>query len=138
MRLCRSQHMHTSNARARSQQRCAACRKAFSGTGNKLSDGASTSQAGPSQAAPPAGEWKGPDEGKPTTSIQIRMPDGSRLVGRFNLDQKISEIRAFVASARPHDKRAYQMLTGFPQQPIPDESITIEEGGLKGSVVVFK
>ena len=117
---------------------CALYRKAFSGTGNKLSAGASSSQPSTSQAMPSAGDWNGPDDTKPVTSIQIRMPDGTRLVGRFNLDQRISEIRAFVASARPHDKRAYQMLTGFPQAPVPDESITIEEGGLKGSVVVFK
>lgn len=67
------------------------------------------------------------------------MPDGSRLVGRFNPTQPISSIRAFVAAARPADKdKSYQMLAGFPQKPVPDESISIEEGGLKGSVVVFK
>jgi UBX domain-containing protein 1 len=67
------------------------------------------------------------------------MPDGSRLVGRFNLCQKIHEIRSFVAAARPTDKeRNCQMLAGFPQKPVPDENLTIEEGGLNGSVVVFK
>jgi UBX domain-containing protein 1 len=67
------------------------------------------------------------------------MPDGSRLVGRFNLCQKIHEIRSFVAALRPSDRGGpYQMLAGFPQKPVPDENLTIEEGGLKGSVVVFK
>jgi UBX domain-containing protein 1 len=67
------------------------------------------------------------------------MPDGSRLIGRFNLDQRIDEIRAFVAVAVPTDQAGtYQMLTGFPQVVVPDERLTIEEGGLKGSVIVFK
>jgi UBX domain/SEP domain len=114
-------------------------RPAFQGTGNRLDggDGASTSGPAPPMSQPVT-TWEGPDESKPMTSIQIRMPDGSRLVGKFNLDQKIHEIRAFVAAARPTDKKAYSMLSGYPLAPIPDESLTIEEGGLKGSVVVFK
>lgn len=57
---------------------------AFGGSGNTLggSGGASTSAA-PHPAAP-AGEWEGVDEGKPTTSLQLRLADGSRLVARFN------------------------------------------------------
>ena len=113
------------------------CRRTFQGASRRLNEGASTSA--PAQVQQPIASWNGPDESKPVTSIQIRMPDGSRLVGRFNLDQKVHEIRSFVAAARPADKnRAYQMLSGFPQKPVPDENVTIEEAGLKGSVVVFK
>ena len=114
------------------------CRAAFTGKGQRLDGGASTSAPTMPPVSQPLTTWEGPDDSKPTTSIQIRMPDGSRLVGKFNLDQKIHEIRAFVAAARPTDRNQYQMLSGYPLAPVPDENATIEEGGLKGSVVVFK
>ena len=123
---------------ALSAQRAQRCRPKFQGTGHRLdAGGASTSAAAPALAA--AGTWDGPDDSKPMTSIQIRMPDGSRLVGKFNLEQPIRAIRAFVAAARPADKgKAYAMLAGFPQKPVEDETVSIEAGGLKASVVVFK
>lgn len=82
--------------------------------------------------------WSGPDESQPTTSIQIRMPDGSRLVGKFNHTQKIREIRAFVAAVRPGQPVPPTMMTGFPAKPVEDESVTIADGGLISAVVVFK
>jgi len=55
---------------------------AFQGTGQTLGGGggASTSAA----AAAPASsttEWAGVDESQPTTSLQLRLADGSRMVG---------------------------------------------------------
>jgi UBX domain-containing protein 1 len=86
----------------------------------------------------PVATWNGPDDSKPVASVQLRFPDGSRLVGRFNHDQTVQEIRSFVAAARPHDKAAYVMLTGFPQKALEDESQTIADAGLINAVVTFK
>lgn len=36
------------------------------------------------------------DASQPTTSIQIRLADGSRLSGRFNLSHTIDDIRTFI------------------------------------------
>lgn len=36
------------------------------------------------------------DSSQPTTSIQIRLADGSRLSGRFNLSHTVNDIRTFV------------------------------------------
>lgn len=82
--------------------------------------------------------WSGPDESQPMTSIQIRIPDGTRLVGKFNHTQRIREVRAFVAAARPGEPVPPVMMTGFPAKPVEDESLTIAEGGLISAVVVFK
>lgn len=62
--------------------------QAFQGTGRTLAggSGSTSAAAGSSSAAalPVAtsseGEWRGVDEGKPTTSLQLRLADGSRLV----------------------------------------------------------
>jgi UBX domain len=113
------------------------CRPKFAGKGNKLGAGASTSTAPPT-AAQPIETWSGPDDSQPITSIQIRMPDGQRLVGRFNHTQLIREIRSFVAAARPGQPVPPTMMTGFPSKAIEDESVSIEAGGLVSSVVVFK
>lgn len=113
-----------------------ACRPTFTGTGHKLgSNGASTSAAAPQQ---PMESWSGPDESQPITSIQIRLPDGSRLVGKFNHSQKIREIRAFIAAVRPGKPVPPVMMTGFPAAPVEDESVSIADGGLISAVVVFK
>jgi UBX domain-containing protein 1 len=66
------------------------------------------------------------------------MPDGQRLVGRFNHTQLIREIRSFVAAARPGQAVPSVMMTGFPSKAIEDESATIAAGGLISAVVVFK
>ena len=39
------------------------------------------------------GEWEGADESLPTTSIQIRLSDGSRMVARFNYSHTVRDIR---------------------------------------------
>lgn len=36
------------------------------------------------------------DASQPTTSIQIRLADGSRLSGRFNLTHRIADLRSFI------------------------------------------
>lgn len=70
------------------------------------------------------------DESKPVTSIQIRLPDGGRLVGRFNLDANVSKIRAFVAAQRPGLPPSFKMLESFPPRPVESYDKSIEEAGL--------
>lgn len=82
------------------------------------------------------------DESLPTTSIQIRLSDGTRLVTRFNTSNTISDLRAFIDASRPSGTgtdRSYQLQTvGFPPKPLDDVSKTIEEEGIANSVVIQK
>ncbi len=49
--------------------------------------------------------------------VQVRLPDGSRLVAPFNVDQNVSTIRNFVVSARPELAfQEFQMMTTFPNK----------------------
>jgi hypothetical protein len=82
--------------------------KAFTGTGYKLSGdgdgGASTSAAGaatgpPMDVTPGSVVWEGADASLPTTSIQLRLADGSRLRAEFNLSQTVGDIRRCAAAA---------------------------------------
>lgn len=80
--------------------------RAFSGTGRTLTSEANSQN--PVQPIGPlkrqkrrrsvhwilvAGEWEGADETQPTTSIQIRLSDGSRVVARFNYSHTVRDIR---------------------------------------------
>jgi len=76
------------------------------------------------------------DESQPTTSIQIRLHDGSRIVAKFNLTQKISDIRAYINSTKP--SAAYDLMTSFPQKILTDESQTLGGAGLNNAVVIQK
>lgn len=79
------------------------------------------------------------DETVPTTSIQIRLADGTRLVAKFNHHHTVNDIRAFIDSSRPGAPVNYQLQTmGFPPKPLTDLSQTIEQAGLANSVVLQK
>jgi len=109
---------------------------AFQGTGHRMA--AAASGAGGASSAAPAGEWQGVDESQPTTSIQLRLSDGSRLVAKFNLTHTVGDVRRFIRAARPDMTGAYELMTAFPSQPLADNSQTIEAAGLRNSVVIQK
>ncbi|GFR39767.1 hypothetical protein Agub_g251 [Astrephomene gubernaculifera] len=116
----------------------------FTGTGRTLgaaSAGASTSAAAaasrPADTAPP-GEWQGVDESKPTTSLQLRLPDGSRMVARFNHTHTVRDIRRFVRASRPDITAPYQLMTAFPNKVVEGEDQTLEAAGLLNAVIILK
>ncbi|CAN8246309.1 unnamed protein product [Cochlearia groenlandica] len=79
------------------------------------------------------------DETVPTTSIQLRLADGTRLVAKFNHHHTVSDIRGFIDSSRPGNPVSYQLQTmGFPPKPLTDLTQTIEQAGLANSVVLQK
>jgi UBX domain-containing protein 1 len=114
-----------------------ACRYvAFSGSGRTLggSSGAGSSQAAAASSAPP-GEWEGVNESQPTTSIQLRLSDGSRMVARMNNTHTVADIRRFIRASRPDMVGGYTLATGFPPAPIVDENQSLEAAGLLNAVI---
>jgi UBX domain-containing protein 1 len=77
------------------------------------------------------------DQSQPTTSVQIRLADGTRLVCRMNLTHKVGDIRNFINAARPENlAREYTIGTTFPNKTLDNDALTVEEAGLKNAVVV--
>ena len=104
---------------------------------------AAAAAAAASTATPAAGmtTWQGVDESQPSTSLQIRLRDGSRLVARFNLSHTVADIKKFIAAAKPGEGSGsgYSLSSmGFPPKKLEDEAATIEEAGLANAVVVQK
>ncbi|KAJ1260014.1 hypothetical protein BS78_10G199900 [Paspalum vaginatum] len=75
------------------------------------------------------------DDLLPSTSLQIRFADGSRLVARFNTSHTISDVRAFIDATRP-ESSDYTLQAGFPPKPLEDGTKTIEEAGVANSVII--
>ncbi|KAF9005204.1 hypothetical protein BDQ17DRAFT_1354033 [Cyathus striatus] len=117
----------------------------FSGAGSSSMPGTfPTSSTLSSTAAPPPPRERESistrfevDSSKPTTSVQIRLADGTRMVARVNLDHTVQDIRNFINASRPENlTRPYTIQTTFPSRVLGDNSATIEAAGLVNSVVV--
>ncbi|GJN38891.1 hypothetical protein PR202_gb27972 [Eleusine coracana subsp. coracana] len=77
------------------------------------------------------------DDSLPSTSLQIRFADGSRLVARFNTSHTIGDVRTFIDSTRP-EASDYALQAGFPPKALDDVNMTIEEAGVANSVIIQK
>ncbi|XP_057431532.1 plant UBX domain-containing protein 4 [Lotus japonicus] len=117
----------------------------FKGVGRTLgSSSASTAPeptvaSAPSNSAPSLSSGLAVDQSLPSTSIQLRLADGTRLVSHFNYHHTISDIRAFIDASRPGGQQNYQLqMMGFPPKVLTDENQTIEQAGLANSVVMQK
>jgi UBX domain-containing protein 1 len=125
--------------------------QSFSGQGNRLGStvpiATSVSQSipgsFPSSSSEPASEPTSittrfeVDQSLPTTSVQIRLADGTRLVCRMNLTHTVGDIRNFINASRPNaNARPYTIGTTFPNRTLENDKETIKDAGLLNSVVV--
>ncbi|KAJ7076643.1 SEP-domain-containing protein [Mycena belliarum] len=77
------------------------------------------------------------DQSLPTTSVQVRLADGTRMVCRMNLTHTVLDLRNFISASRPENiTRSYTIGTTFPNRTLEDDTATIESAGLANSVVV--
>ncbi|OAX37742.1 SEP-domain-containing protein [Rhizopogon vinicolor AM-OR11-026] len=129
----------------------------FSGAGHRL--GAPAPSVGPGQASSmpgsfPIGSTSGAastasverpsinthfevDQTQATTSVQIRLADGTRMPCRMNLTHTVGDIRAFINASRPENlTRPYTIGTTFPNRTLEDNTQTIQAAGLVNSVIV--
>ncbi|XP_050208195.1 plant UBX domain-containing protein 4-like [Mercurialis annua] len=116
----------------------------FQGTGRTLGNNSdtatgSTSPAASLMAAPLPSVGLVVDSSQPTTSVQLRLADGTRMVSRFNLHHTIRDIRGFIDASRPGGEGNYQLqVMGFPPKQLTDSEQTIEAAGIANSVVIQK
>ncbi|KAG8488372.1 hypothetical protein CXB51_016355 [Gossypium anomalum] len=119
---------------------------AFQGVGRTLGSSSpsptpseSTAAAGNITTAPAPSMGLVVDTSLPTTSIQLRLSDGTRMISRFNHHHTIRDIRGFIDASRPGGATNYQLQTmGFPPKQLTDLDQTIEQAGIANSVVIQK
>ncbi|OWF54902.1 NSFL1 cofactor p47-like [Mizuhopecten yessoensis] len=114
--------------------------KAFSGQGNLLGSPApniAPAAAGSAAAAAASQSSVAVDGSRPTTSLQIRLADGSRMVAKFNHTHRISDIRQHIIANNPRYAGAnFILMTTFPNKELSDESLTLDQGKLLNAVIV--
>jgi len=74
------------------------------------------------------------DLSRPTTSIQVRLINGTKKVIKLNTDTTVLQLAAHLPSTEGN----FTLVSGFPPKPILNLQQTLEEAGLKGAQVVQK
>ncbi|KAN0078316.1 hypothetical protein V8E55_010373 [Tylopilus felleus] len=126
-------------------------KRTFEGTGNRLGSAvpaaATSSMPGSfpaGQSVPSSGGERANvttlfevDQTQPTTTVQIRFADGTRMPCRMNLTHTVGDMRNFINASRPENlTRVYTIGTTFPNRTLEDNSQTIQSAGVANSVVV--
>jgi len=75
------------------------------------------------------------DDSKPTTNIQVRLSDGSRLTIKCNLIHTIGDIRSHIEATKPSGK-AMELRLSYPNKLLSDENQTVQEAGLLNATIV--
>lgn len=78
------------------------------------------------------------DASRPSTSIQVRLPNGKRQVIKINLDVPVLQLAAQVVPLLEDASASFQLVSGFPPKPLEDFEATVEAAGLKGAQVQIK
>ncbi|CAL8313910.1 unnamed protein product [Boreogadus saida] len=75
------------------------------------------------------------DHGLPVTSLQIWLADGRRLVQRFNLSHRVSDVHDFVSRCQ-RTGPAFVLTTSLPSRVLREGGLSLEEADLAHAVIV--
>ncbi|XP_061178194.1 NSFL1 cofactor p47-like [Saccostrea echinata] len=118
--------------------------KPFTGAGHMLgspaptvvrSPGTSSSSSASTEEAAKQGVKV--NDKAPTTNLQVRLADGSRLVIKLNHTHRVRDIRNYIVTARPeYASSNFVLLTTFPNKELSDENQTLADAKLLNAVIV--
>ncbi|CAN8003873.1 unnamed protein product [Ixodes hexagonus] len=77
------------------------------------------------------------DESQPSTTVQIRLSDGSRLMARLNHSHTVGDIRKYIVAARPeYEASTFSLLMTFPNKELTDDNASLKDANLLNAVIV--
>ncbi|XP_052895299.1 NSFL1 cofactor p47 [Anopheles moucheti] len=77
------------------------------------------------------------DSSQPTTMLQIRLADGSRLSARFNQTHTVEHVRRYIVNARPqYGAQNFALMTTFPSKELSDGAQSLKEAGLLNAAIM--
>lgn len=106
--------------------------KPFAGEGRTMRD-ESAASATPAAAVEGAAELV-VDADAPTTTLQIRLADGSRKVVKANHTHTVLQLTQHVATLSPPGS-AFVLKAGFPPKALADMSATLKDAGVLGDSI---
>lgn len=113
----------------------------FQGVGRTLGSSSAAPEPEPTVAPTPLNTAPSPnmglilDEALPSTSILLRLSDGTRMIAHFNYHHTITDIRAFIEASRPGGSTNYQLqMMGFPPKRLnnPSRVSLLKPAAVKG------
>ncbi|KAJ8270469.1 hypothetical protein GJAV_G00115140 [Gymnothorax javanicus] len=114
------------------------CFHPFSGRGYRLGSVAPRVVA----RSPSLHEDRGPpiplvevNDTQPVTSLQIWLADGRRLVQKFNLSHRISDVQDFVEQSQ-HTGLPFVLTTSLPLRELREQDLSLAEADLSNAVIV--
>uniref|UniRef100_A0A182N810 Uncharacterized protein n=1 Tax=Anopheles dirus TaxID=7168 RepID=A0A182N810_9DIPT len=77
------------------------------------------------------------DSNQPTTMLQIRLADGSRLSARFNQTHTVDNVRRYIVNARPqYATQNFALMTTYPSKELNDGAKTLKDAGLLNAAIM--
>nr|XP_033793024.1 UBX domain-containing protein 2A isoform X1 [Geotrypetes seraphini]XP_033793025.1 UBX domain-containing protein 2A isoform X1 [Geotrypetes seraphini]XP_033793026.1 UBX domain-containing protein 2A isoform X1 [Geotrypetes seraphini] len=74
---------------------------------------------------------------EPITNIQIWLADGRRIVQKFNVSSRISQVRDYIEKVQGYrESLPFILTTSLPLRELLDETLTLEEAHLQNAVLV--
>jgi len=113
--------------------------KPFEGVGQKLGSFVPgvdvTSPPRKHKERQPEGNKVEVDESQPTTTLQIRLSNGSREMATFNHTHTVGDVMTYIKSINP-DSRPFILKTSFPNKEYHDINQTLKDADLLDAVVI--
>jgi len=109
-------------------------RKPFSGEGRSMRDDAASS-SGAAAAAPTEAQELSIDPIAPTTTLQVRLADGSRKVVKANHTHTVLQLRSHIATFLAPGA-FFTLKGGYPPKPIVDDTLTLADAKLLGDTIL--
>ncbi|KAK3919468.1 NSFL1 cofactor p47 [Frankliniella fusca] len=77
------------------------------------------------------------DASQPSTTIQVRLTDGSTLIARLNHSHTVGDLRRYITLARPqYSSSTFSLHTTFPRKELSENSQSVQDAGLLNAAVL--
>uniref|UniRef100_T1JGY3 Uncharacterized protein n=1 Tax=Strigamia maritima TaxID=126957 RepID=T1JGY3_STRMM len=77
------------------------------------------------------------DSDQPTTNVQIRLADGSRITAGLNHTHTVGDLYAYITSTRPeYASSVFVLMTTFPNRELENREATLKDEDLLNAVIV--
>ncbi|TPX56436.1 hypothetical protein SpCBS45565_g08404 [Spizellomyces sp. 'palustris'] len=113
---------------------------AFSGSGQRLGGVASSVPGGfptPQTTPPTTTSTLQVNPSLPTTTLQLRLPDGTRLPIQLNTVHTLGDVRRYLGNRPEVTARPFGFFSSFPVKELK-EDVSLEDAGVLGAVVVVR
>jgi len=108
--------------------------KPFGGQGRSMREEAAASSSGAEAAGPTEAAELTVDPSAPTTTLQVRLADGSRKIVKANHTHTVLQLYNHIATLTPGV--AFTLRGGFPPKPLEDKGLTLADAKLLNETIV--